>query len=161
MEYLEIERKFLIRSSEYRIQAIDKVNITQGFLNTHPERTVRIRITGNAAFLTVKGIGNDSGTTRFEWETAIKPSEATKLLALCEDFPIQKIRYQVPFLGNIFEVDEFHEHNKGLIVAEIELPHENAFFEKPDWLGDEVTGQPQYYNSQLSKQPYTTWPKKE
>ena len=133
--------------------------MVQGFLNTHPERTVRIRIMGGKGYLTVKGIGNVTGTTRFEWETEIPVNEATNLIDLCEPTILQKTRYKVPFEGHIFEVDEFQGENKGLVIAEIELQHEDEPFEKPYWLGAEVTGNTEYYNSQLSSKPYNQWKK--
>jgi CYTH domain-containing protein len=157
MAKLEVERKFLVRSDEYRAHATSKVRIVQGFLNTHPERTVRVRIKGNKGFLTIKGQGNASGTTRYEWETEISFSDATDLIDLCEAIILDKYRYEVPVGNHLFEIDEFLGENLGLVVAEIELKHEDEPFEKPYWLGKEVTGQTKYYNSQLSKTPYTTW----
>jgi len=112
---------------------------------------------GDKGFLTVKGASNDSGTTRFEWETEISPSEATNLIDLCEDGILEKTRFEVPLGNHIYEVDEFLGENKGLVVAEVELKHEDEVFEKPVWLGKEVTGQKRYYNSQLSKNPYKKW----
>lgn len=137
--------------------AVSKTKIVQGFLNTHPERTVRIRIKGEKGFMTVKGKSNRSGTTRFEWETEIGLADAQKLMLLCEKGIMDKTRYLVPFEGNNFEVDVFDGENKGLILAEIELTEENQPFQKPDWLGEEVTGDIKYYNSQLSKKPFNTW----
>lgn len=157
MEQLEIERKFLVRSLDYREVAVSKKRIVQGFLNTHPERTVRIRVAGEKAFITVKGIGNSSGTTRFEWEKEIPVAEATNLIDLCEPIVVEKIRYNVLQGDHLFEVDEFLGENKGLIIAEIELKHEDEAFEKPAWLGKEITGNTAYYNSQLSKKPYNQW----
>lgn len=157
MEHLEIERKFLVESNAFKVDSTLDIKIIQGFLNTHPERTVRVRLKGEEAFLTVKGIGNDSGTTRFEWETQITPSEAINLIDLCEPGILEKVRYHVPVGEHVYEVDEFLRENKGLIVAEIELQHEDEVFEKPDWLGEEVTGDVKYYNSQLSKYPYKSW----
>ncbi len=157
MEHLEIERKFLVKSNNYKAAAISKNRIVQGFLNTHPERTVRVRITGEKGFLTVKGMGNDSGTTRFEWETEISLAEATNLIDLCEPVILEKVRFKVPVDGAMFEVDEFLGENKGLVVAEIELQHEDQPFKKPDWLGKEVTGNIKYYNAQLSITPFNQW----
>ncbi|WP_224485089.1 CYTH domain-containing protein [Robertkochia aurantiaca] len=153
----ETERKFLVSSQDFKEEAIDQKQIKQGFLNTHPERTVRVRVSDRKAFLTVKGIGNSSGTTRFEWETEIDPKEAENLLAICEPGKLEKTRYLVRQGEHIFEVDEFHGENEGLIVAEIELEHEDDVFVKPVWLGKEVTGDIRYYNSQLSKNPYKKW----
>lgn len=157
MEHLEIERKFLVVSDAYKQEATSQVRIAQGFLNTDPERTVRVRIKGDKGFLTIKGPGNATGTTRFEWETEISVTEATNLIDLCEDVILEKIRFEVPLGNKLFEVDEFLGENKGLVIAEVELNHEDEVFEKPKWLGEEVTGQPGYYNSQLSKNPFTQW----
>ncbi|MEC8831459.1 MAG: CYTH domain-containing protein [Bacteroidota bacterium] len=157
MEHLEIERKFLVRSEEFKQKATSQTRIVQGFLNTDPERTVRVRIKGDKGFLTVKGASNESGTTRFEWETDISASEATNLIDLCEAGILEKIRFEVPFENHLFEVDEFLGENKGLVLAEVELKHEEERFEKPDWLGEEVTGQVRYYNSQLSIKPFKKW----
>lgn len=151
---LEVERKFLVKSQEYKSEAKTQTRIVQGFLNTDPERTVRVRIKGDKGFLTIKGKGNDSGTTRFEWEQEISFSDATDLVDLCEAVIVEKIRYEIPIGKHIYEVDEFLGENKGLIVAEIELQHEDEPFEKPNWLGEEVTGEIKYYNSQLSQHPY-------
>lgn len=157
MEHLEIERKFLVRSNAFKHYASTHFRIVQGFLNTHPERTVRVRINGDKAFLTVKGKSNESGTTRFEWEREITTNEAVNLIDLCEPIILEKNRYQVPIGNHVYEVDEFFGENKGLIIAEIELKHEDELFEKPDWLGKEVTGEIKYYNSQLSKNPFKAW----
>lgn len=157
MEHLEIERKFLVKSNAYKKDASSQTRIVQGFLNTDPERTVRVRIKGNKGFLTVKGRSNDSGTTRFEWEAEISVSEATNLIDLCESVILEKIRFEIPAGNHVFEVDEFFGENKGLVVAEIELEHEDEVFLKPDWLGTEVTGEIKYYNSQLSKKPFIKW----
>lgn len=157
---IEIERKFLITSDKFRSETTSEERIVQGFLNTHPERTVRIRIKGDSGYLTVKGKSNQSGTSRFEWEMEINLADAEAMLKLCEDGILEKTRYEVPAGRHIFELDEFHGENKGLIVAEIELQSENEAFEKPDWLGKEVTGDIQYYNSQLSKKPFKSWRKK-
>ncbi len=157
MEHLEIERKFLVKSDEYKDSASSQLRMIQGFLNTHPERTVRVRIAGDTAFLTVKGAGNVSGTTRFEWETEIPIAEATNLIDLCEPIILEKVRFVVPVGQHVFEVDEFLGENKGLVIAEIELQHEDELFEKPRWLGEEVTGNIRYYNSQLSLKPYNQW----
>lgn len=157
MEHLEIERKFLVKSDGFREKATSQTRIVQGFLNTDPDRTVRVRIKGDKGFLTVKGSSNESGTTRFEWETEITASEAANLIDLCEAGILEKTRFELPFGNHLYEVDEFLGENKGLILAEIELNHEDERFEKPDWLGEEVTGQVQYYNSQLSRKPFKQW----
>lgn len=153
----EIERKFLVCSEAFKTEATGKTNIVQGFLNTHPKRTVRVRIKGSKGFLTVKGISNDSGLSRLEWEKEISKEEAMALMQLCEKGVISKARYEIPLGNHIFEVDVFDGDNEGLIIAEVELESENEGFEKPDWLGKEVTGELKYYNSQLSKLPYKNW----
>ena len=157
MEHLEIERKFLILSEAFKEEAKQKDRLVQGYLNTHPERTVRVRIMNNEAFITVKGPTNVAGTSRFEWEINIPVEEATNLIDLCETGILEKYRYRVPVGKHIFEVDEFLGENKGLIVAEIELQHEDEPFVKPNWLGKEVTGDKRYYNSALTKKPFTQW----
>lgn len=157
MEPIEIERKFLVVSNAYRHLAQSQTKVAQGFLNTHPERTVRVRTMGGKGYLTIKGKSNESGTSRFEWEHVIAVSEAIKLLDLCEGYILEKIRYRVPFGNHIFEVDEFLGDNRGLVVAEVELQQEDETFEKPNWLGKEVTGQVPYYNSQLVLKPFGQW----
>ncbi len=153
----EIERKFLVKSDAFKSDAYQKTRIIQGFLNTHPERTVRIRIDGPKAFLTVKGKSSENGLSRFEWEKEIAVKEAENLLKLCEPGIIEKDRYLIRNEDHIFEVDEFHGQNQGLIIAEIELNAEEDTFFKPLWVGKEVTGDIKYYNSQLSKNPYLNW----
>ncbi|GAB5474628.1 MAG: CYTH domain-containing protein [Maribacter sp.] len=154
---IEIERKFLIKSDAYKQEAVSKERIVQGFLNTHEERTVRIRITGDFGYLTIKGKSNASGTSRFEWEKELPVADAKALLELCEKGIIDKTRYRVPKGQHIFEIDEFHGENDGLVIGEIELTEEVEHFEHPNWLGDEVTGDVKYYNSKLSKNPFKTW----
>lgn len=154
---LEIERKFLVLSDAFKKESHKKYKIKQGFLNSHKERTVRVRITDTKGYLTIKGVSNDSGTSRFEWEKEITIIEAEQLLTLCEEGIIDKTRYLIKINNHLFEVDEFYGKNTGLTVAEIELESENETFEKPNWLGKEVTGDTRYYNSQLSKNPYKNW----
>lgn len=154
---IEIERKFLVLSEVFKQEAISEERIVQGFLNTHPERTVRIRLAGDFGYLTIKGKTIDSGTTRFEWEKEISKEDAENLLKLCETGIIEKKRYKIPVGNHIFEVDEFLGNNLGLVVAEIELNGKNESFQRPEWLGQEVTGDIKYYNSQLSKNPYSQW----
>jgi len=153
----EIERKFLVTSTEFLSESIRLNRIVQGYLNSNAERTVRVRIKGNKGFLTIKGKGNESGTTRFEWEKEIEVTEAEQLLLLCEDGVIDKVRYEIPFGNHLYEVDVFEGDNKGLIIAEIELEDENESFEKPNWLGAEVTGDDRYYNASLSVSSYKNW----
>lgn len=154
---MEIERKFLVVSQDYRKEAISELSIIQGFLNTEPERTVRIRIQDNEAFLTVKGISNEAGTLRNEWEFNIDINAAREMMHICERPLIEKKRYLVKVGKHLFEVDEFYGDNEGLIIAEIELQTEDEDFIKPHWLGTEVTGDINYYNSQLSKKPFREW----
>lgn len=153
----EIERKFLVTSTEFQSESKKSNRIVQGYLNSNAERTVRIRIKGTQAFITIKGKGNESGTTRFEWEKEIEVTEAEQLLLLCEDGVIDKVRYEIPFGNHLYEVDVFEGDNKGLIIAEIELEDENESFEKPNWLGAEVTGDKRYYNASLSVSSYKNW----
>ena len=154
---LEIERKFLVTSEAFKTLAFAKNHIAQGYLNSHPERTVRIRIKGESGFLTIKGKGNETGMSRFEWETEISLMEAKPLLALCEKGIIEKVRYEVASGKHVFEVDVFSGDNEGLIVAEIELSSETEVFEKPEWIGIEVTNDTRYYNAALSQNPFKNW----
>lgn len=157
MALIEIERKFLVKNTDFKAFAKSKIEIQQGYLNSDPARTVRVRTYGEESFLTIKGKSNATGTTRFEWEKPVERTEAKALLEICEKGVIQKNRYLVPAGKHTFEVDEFFGENEGLIIAEIELKDEHETFEKPDWLGEEVTGDSRYYNSQLSQKPYTSW----
>ncbi|MGN1209296.1 MAG: CYTH domain-containing protein [Duodenibacillus sp.] len=153
---LEIERKFLVRNDEWRTLG-SPVVFRQGFLNTEPERTVRVRIAGERAFLTVKGI--TKGTTRLEYEYPIPVEDAAHMLEhLCERPLIEKTRTVIEYCGHRWEVDAFEGENAGLVVAEIELTSSDEAFEKPAWIGKEVTDDPRYYNSMLSRSPYSTWP---
>ena len=154
---IEIERKFLVTSKAYKTEALRKTRIIQGYLNSNKQRAVRVRLKGELGYLTIKGESSKNGLSRFEWEKEITKSEALELLDLCEPGVIDKIRYEIKLGNHIFEVDEFFGDNTGLVVAEVELNAENESFEKPNWLGEEVTGQEPYYNSQLSKEPYNTW----
>lgn len=154
---LEIERKFLVLNHDFMHLAVAKNRIVQGYLNSNPERTVRVRIKGEKGYLTIKGKGNASGTTRMEWETEIPLAEAEKLLTLCESGVIDKTRYEIPSGQHTYEVDVFTGKNSDLIIAEIELDSENEPFEKPHWLGHEVTGDERYYNAYLSNRPYKSW----
>ena len=153
----EIERKFLVKG-EYKSEAVRKTRIIQGFLSSVPERTVRARIKGDKGFLTIKGIGSASGASRFEWEKEISIEEADSLLNICEPGIIDKTRFIVPEKSGLkFEVDEFYGDNEGLTIAEIELPAEDHPFDKPEWLGEEVTGDARFYNSMLIKNPFKNW----
>jgi adenylate cyclase len=156
---IEIERKFLVTSDAFKAVAFAKNEIAQGYLNSTPERTVRVRIKGDLGFITVKGKGNSSGMSRFEWEKEIALSEAKSLLELCESGVIRKTRYEIKVGNHVFEVDEFFGENAGLVVAEIELQTETDSFERPSWLGTEVTNDQRYYNAYLSKNPFKNWSK--
>ena len=154
---IEIERKYLVTSLEFKNEYYTKNEIAQGYLSSNPERTVRVRIKGNKGYLTIKGIGSESGASRFEWEKEIELNEAKQLLKLCEKGVIEKTRYEVKSGNHIIEVDEFHGDNNGLIIAEIELENENESIEKPHWLGNEVTNDERYYNSYISLNPFKNW----
>lgn len=154
---LEIERKFLVTSDAFKSDATHKNHIAQGYLNSHPERTVRVRIKGEIGFVTIKGKGNETGMSRFEWETEIALADAKNLIQLCENGVIDKIRYEVEVGNHTYEVDEFFGDNEGLVVAEIELKSEEETFEKPTWLGQEVTNDERYYNAYLSNNPFKNW----
>ena len=153
----EIERKFLVKGTDFISESRTQFRIVQGYLNSNPVRTVRVRIKGDKGFLTIKGKGNESGMSRFEWEKEISINDARELLKLCEPGIIDKIRYYIKSDKHTFEVDEFNGENQGLVMAEIELSSENEQFEKPNWLGEEVTGDLRYYNSSLTKLPYSKW----
>lgn len=153
----EIERKFLVTSTAFKTEAFKETRITQGYLSSVPQRTVRIRIKADKGFITIKGEANTSGTSRYEWEKEITAAEATELLQLCEPGIIDKTRFEIQVAKHSFEVDEFYGDNAGLIVAEIELQNEDEVFEKPAWLGEEVTGIDKYYNALLKKYPFNTW----
>jgi adenylate cyclase len=152
----EIERKFLVKG-DFKIEASKAIRITQGYLSSVPERTVRVRIKGEKGFITIKGIGSASGASRYEWEKEIPVSEVEELLQICEPGVIDKTRYEIHKGKHVFEVDEFYGENAGLTVAEVELSLENENFEKPSWLGEEVTGDARYFNSMLMKNPFTKW----
>ncbi|MFC4268175.1 CYTH domain-containing protein [Polaribacter marinivivus] len=154
---IEIERKFLVKNKDFKNLSYKEEVFKQGYLNSDKTRNVRIRVTNDKAFLTIKGASNASGTTRFEWEKEINRQEAEQLLLLCEPIIIEKKRYYIKNDDLIFEVDEFYADNQGLILAEIELNSEHQKFKKPDWLGKEVTGNKEYYNSYLSKNPFKNW----
>mgnify|MGYP000195206852 CR=1 FL=1 len=152
----EIERKFLV-TGDYKSQAYAQNHIVQGYISSARGRTVRVRIRDTKGYLTIKGAANASGTSRYEWEKEIPLNEAEDLMKLCEPGIIDKTRYLVRSGNHTFEVDEFYGENAGLVVAEVELSAENEPFEKPDFIGQEVTGDVRYYNSQLMKCPFTTW----
>lgn len=154
---VEIERKFLVLNENFKKAAHKEISIIQGYLSSVPERTVRVRIKGEKAFLTIKGISNESGLSRYEWEKEISTTDARDLLSICQPGVIDKTRYLVTEGIHTYEVDEFYDENLGLTVAEIELTAENETYTKPDWLGEEVTGDVKYYNSMLMSNPFSTW----
>lgn len=154
---IEIERKFLVKNETYKSESIKKQLITQGYLSSDPKRTVRIRICEQNAYITIKGQTSESGTSRYEWEKEINIEDAKQLMLLCREGFVTKIRHLIPFKNHTFEVDEFLKDNSGLVIAEIELSNENEDFERPRWLGKEVTGIKKYYNSQLSQNAYVNW----
>lgn len=151
---IEIERKFLVTSDAFLRQAVNSYRISQGYLNTHPERTVRVRLKDHNGYITIKGKSNAEGTTRNEWEYPISGEEARELLQLCEPVLIEKVRYEIPYGDFVFEVDVFLGAHQGLVIAEVELPDAELSFPKPMWLGEEVTGDIRYYNAHLSKTVY-------
>ena len=152
----EIERKFLV-TGDYKSKAYAHSRIKQGYISSAVGRTVRVRIRNEKGYLTIKGASNASGTSRYEWEKELTLNEAEDLMKLCEPGIIDKTRYLVQYGNHVFEVDEFYGENKGLVVAEVELNSENELFEKPDFLGQEVTGDVRYYNSHLMKSPFSDW----
>jgi len=154
---VEIERKFLVTSDSFKRKASVTHQIVQGYLSTDPGRSVRVRIQGEKAYLTIKGATVKHSFSRFEWEKEIALEDAEALMPLCLPRTIQKTRYCVEFSGHLFEVDVFEGENTGLTVAEIELKNELEDFEKPKWLGKEITGIKKYYNAQLSQKPFTEW----
>lgn len=152
---IEIERKFLLTSTSWK-ELAPGTSYRQGYLNSTKERTVRVRTIDDKGFLTIKGLS--VGATRIEYEYEIPVADAEHLLDdLCEKPLIEKNRYKITYGGFVWEVDEFFGENKGLIVAEIELESEDQSFDKPEWVGEEVTGDPRYFNSSLIKEPYSQW----
>lgn len=147
----EIERKFLVRNDSFLSMASSVSTISQGYLSRDPERTVRIRLRDGKGFLTIKGATDPTGTSRFEWEKEIPAAEAQSLLALCLPVVIEKQRYMVPYCGLAFEVDVFHGAHEGLVLAEVELSSPDQSVSLPPFVGEEVTGNPQYYNAYLSQ----------
>lgn len=152
---IEIERKFLVGGDGWRQQAASHTRFSQGYLSRDPARTVRVRIAGDAAFLTIKGA--TTGATRAEFEYAVPLADAQQLLAMCDGPVVEKVRHLCPFEGMTWEVDEFLGANAGLVVAEIELDAEGQAFARPAWLGAEVTGDARYVNANLAVRPFTSW----
>lgn len=157
MSGLEIERKFLVRGDGYRLQAYGSSRIRQGYICSGHGRTVRVRLRGDRGYLTIKGPSNADGISRYEFEKEITLDEAEHLMLLCEPGQIDKTRYLVKSGNHTFEVDEFYGDNEGLVMAEVELRSEDEPFEKPDFIGQEVTGDRRYYNAHLLKNPFKTW----
>lgn len=153
---LEIERKFLVQG-DFLPEVTSSSRVVQGYLASSPSASVRIRIYGEKGYMTVKGCMSESGMSRFEWEKEISVDEAVSLLMLCSGGVIDKVRHIVPYHGHLFEVDVFAGDNEGLIIAEVELSSEDEAFEKPSWLGKEVTGDIRYHNSILLRHPYNKW----
>ncbi len=153
----EIERKFLITSNSFKQNISSKYNIVQGYLSTDPCRSVRLRIINSKGYLTIKGGASKNGLSRLEWEKELPIKEASELINLCLPNKIVKTRYKVNYKGRIFYIDIFEGMNEGLNIAEIELNSEQDTFEKPKWLGKEITGIKKYYNSQLCQNPFTKW----
>ena len=152
---IEIERKFLVTTDAWMRQG-EPVLLRQGYLSSHPSRVVRVRIEGDGAVMTIKG--KNVGASRGEWEYPIPMADAQEFLdKLCEQPIIEKYRRRIPHAGFVWEVDEFLGANAGLVVAEIELPSEDQAFDKPDWIGDEVTADRRYLNSNLIANPYSSW----
>lgn len=156
MAFFEIEKKYLV-SDGFRGFVSRSVHIRQGYLNSDPMRTVRVRICGDEAFLTVKGPDSEDGPGHFEWETSIGTDDALRLMPLCERGAVEKIRHLVPWCGHVIEVDEFLGDNAGLIIAETELASAQESFPLPDWIGREVTSDRRYSNSYLASHPFAGW----
>ncbi len=157
MSGLEIERKFLVRHADYKRQAFSSSHIQQGYICSSHGRTVRVRIRDNRGYLTIKGPSDGKGLSRYEFEKEITLDEAQELMKLCEPGSIDKVRYLVKSGSHTFEVDEFHGDNEGLVMAEVELQSEDEPYEKPDFIGEEVTGDHRYYNAYLTKCPFISW----
>ena len=154
---LEIERKFLVLDDSYKHEAFSNSHIRQGYICSDRGRTVRIRIRDEHAYITIKGPSLNGGLSRYEFEQEIPFDDAEKLMTLCDPGIIDKTRWLIKSGSHTFEVDEFHGDNDGLIVAEVELGSEDEGFEKPHFIGKEVTGDRRYYNSQLRHNPYKLW----
>lgn len=150
----EIERKFLVVGDGWR-EGAEGTLYRQGYLAKDADRTVRVRVAGTKAFLTIKG--RTKGTSRAEYEYEIPLKDAEELLDLCEGPLVEKTRHKIPHAGHTWEVDVFHGDNEGLVMAEVELEREDAHVEMPGWIGKEVSGDARYYNSSLSQRPYKTW----
>ena len=157
MSGFEIERKFLVKDGRYKELAFASSRIRQGYICSGHGRTVRVRIRDAHGYLTIKGPSTNGGLSRYEFEREITLDEAEHLMALCEPGLIDKTRYLVKSGAHTFEVDEFYGENEGLVIAEVELGSEEEPYEKPDFIGEEVTGDKRYYNSHLRVNPYSLW----
>ena len=153
----EIERKFLVKDDSFKELAFSFSRIAQGYICSTRGRTVRVRIRDDKGYLTIKGPAGENGLSRYEWEKELPLTEAQELMKLCDPGMIDKVRYLVQCGKHVYEVDEFYGDNEGLVVAEIELASEDESFERPDFIGEEVTGIVKYYNSFLMKFPYSKW----
>lgn len=153
---IEIERKFLV-TGDYKSQAVSHSRIVQGYICSERGRTVRVRLRGDCGYLTIKGPSLNGGLSRYEFEKQITQDEALSLLRICEPGIVDKVRWLVPVGKHTFEVDEFLGDNAGLVVAEVELSSEDEDYERPDFIGKEVTGDRRYYNSNLRRHPYCDW----
>ena len=154
---LEIERKFLVTDDSYKAMVFHSDRIAQGYLCREGGNSTRVRVRGDKGYLTIKGPSMDGGLSRFEWEKEIPADEAWELLKLCHGGIIDKTRHLVKCGKHTFEVDEFHGDNDGLVVAEVELESADEAFERPPFLGKEVTGDKRYYNSSLTRFPFKCW----
>ena len=152
---LEIERKYTVINDAWRSQAIGN-HCVQGYLSLDPERTVRVRRVADQAWLTIKG--RSRGMVRSEYEYPIPPEHAGELLGMCLQPLIEKTRYRIEHRGLVWEVDEFAGENAGLLLAEVELESEDQDIALPEWIGEEVTGDPRYYNANLIANPFSQWP---
>jgi len=155
----EIERKFLVKG-DFKHLALSSNYIVQGYIFSDEHKSVRVRLRGDKGYITIKSTLDNSSITRNEWEYEVPAHQVNEMLRICEPGIIEKTRYVVNYKNLVVEVDEFYGDNEGLVIAEIELACENQVFEKPDFLGEEVTSDPRYLNSELSKHPYCEWKKK-
>ena len=153
----EIERKFLVKDDSFKQMAASSSRIKQGYICSMRGRTVRVRIRDEKGYLTIKGPSDEAGMSRYEWEKEIPLHEAEELMKLCEPGQIDKIRYLVEWGSHVFEVDVFYGENEGLVMAEVELQSEGEAYDRPPFLGEEVTGDVRYFNSFLMKRPFTKW----
>ncbi len=156
---LEIERKFLVLDDSYKNLATSSSHIKQGYIYSGKGKTIRVRIRDERGYLTIKGPSDKAGLCRYEWEKEVDLHDAEELMRLCEPGIIDKTRYIIPSGKHTFEVDEFFGENQGLVMAEVELVSEEEPFEKPPFIGKEVTGDRRYYNSHLRENPYSRWKK--